>query len=162
MPLHRARLRISEYNKNRKRRLRGQERKIQMVSLSLTSMVDMFAILVIFLLVNSSSVSQWIEVGRDVVLPKAKHADEPKKAATLEITLTDVYGDKALLAKVADLKASSGKNSLKAWLSTIKSEHASINLVAHEEIPFGVLKSIIAACQSSGVKQVNLAVQPTQ
>ena len=47
MPITKARLKISDYNEQRKANLRGREGRIRMVSLSLTSMVDMFAILVI-------------------------------------------------------------------------------------------------------------------
>src|SRR5438034_5609681 len=100
MPLRRARLRISDYNDKRKTRLRSQERRIHMVSLSLTSMVDMFAILVIFLLVNSSSVSQWIEVSHHIELPASKFSEKPQEASTLELSTEAVFGGKTSLMPI--------------------------------------------------------------
>src|ERR1700722_632705 len=98
MPLHRARLRISDYAEKRKSRSKHQERRIRMVSLSLTSMVDMFAILVIFLLVNTSTVSQWIQVSHNIELPKAKFVDAPKKAATIQISNEGIFVEEEKLA----------------------------------------------------------------
>src|SRR5260370_15184294 len=102
MPLHRARLRISDYTEKRKSRLKHQERRIRMVSLSLTSMVDMFAILVSFLLVNSSTVSQWIEVSHNIELPRAGLVDPPKKAPAIQVSNEGIFGDEKLLVSARD------------------------------------------------------------
>ena len=159
MPLKKARFRISEYNQTRKRRLQGQERKIRMISLSLTSMVDMFAILVVFLLMNSSTVAQWIEISGDITLPKAKHSEDPEKALTVEIGQKEILADRKPVMAITGLDAAN--NPLRALLGGRKGERTHINIVAHEDIAFGVLKKVIAISQGSGYKQVNLAVQPT-
>src|SRR5687768_6613873 len=101
MPLKRARLRINEYNTKRKSRLATTEKRVRNVSLSLTSMVDMFAIMVIFLLTNASSVSQWLEVGHGIDLPKTKFSDPPPKGATVQISKEAVFVDQKELVKTA-------------------------------------------------------------
>src|SRR6185437_7663507 len=105
MPLQRARLKISDYSKKRKLRVTKQERRILMASLSLTSLVDMFAILVIFLLASSSSVNQWIKVAHRIELPQAKFTTPPPKAATVEISSGAIYGDEKYLASVSQAQA---------------------------------------------------------
>ena len=162
MPLKRARLRISDYNDNRKARLKSQERRVRMVSLSLTSMVDMFAILVIFLLVNSSTVSQWIEVSHGIVLPKAGNTEAPKRSATLQISKEGLFSDNVLIASAQDVfQGNAFLVPLKRWLSKETKGEGYINLVAHEKVPFGLVRKVIGACQDSGFGKINLAVQPT-
>lgn len=167
MPLTKARLRISDYNQNRKNRVKDQEKRIIAVSLSLTSMVDMFAILVIFLLSSSSSVTQWIEISHKIDLPKAKFSDEPKKAAALHISETGIYGDdNKLLVPLAQVGRTSSAGSIpqvQAWLSRRPKSDKKVGyvtIVAHHQIPFGVIKRVIATCQDAGFQNVNLAVQP--
>jgi biopolymer transport protein ExbD len=148
MPITKARLRISDYAQKRKARVTKQERRILMASLSLTSMVDMFAIMVIFLLANSSTVAQWIEVSHNIELPQAKFADPPPKAATLQIAQGMIYGDTKTLDPIRN------------WLGRNAKKEGFINIVAHHRVPYGVIKRVIATCQDAGYKNVNLAVQP--
>lgn len=163
MPITRARLKISDYNKNRKTRLRNQEKKMMMASLSLTSMVDMFAILVIFLLTSASSVSQWIEIAHNIDLPKAKHSDQPPKAAALEITGSTVYADKHAIVSVAQVlqaPPSGVVEPIRAYLAKHAKKDGYITVVASQKLPFGVIRRVISTCQGAGFPNVNLAVQP--
>jgi biopolymer transport protein ExbD len=138
-----------------------QERKIRMVSLSLTSMVDMFAILVIFLLTNSSTVSQWIDVGHDIQLPKATGQDQPVKAATIQINSETVFADRKPLTSVRQVLAGGPTSeAVRGWLAKQKKE-GYVNIVADSRVPFGVVRRVIATCQASGFANVNLAVEPS-
>lgn len=162
MPITKARLRISDYNEKRKARLRHQERRIRMVSLSLTSMVDMFAILVIFLLSNSASVSQWIEVSPGIDLPKARASDPPPKAAALQISKEFVFANnKPLIAIPKILGGPATIDAVRAWLVRNAKKDGYVNIVAHQKIQYGVVKRVIATCQEAGFGNVNLAVQPS-
>lgn len=162
MPIKKARLRISDYNSTRKSKLKHNERRIRMVSLSLTSMVDMFAILVIFLLANSASVTQWIELGHDIQLPKAKASDPPPRAATLQISKDTLYGDdRKAIMKVNQISGGPMTiEPLKAWLTKRRNKDGYVNIVGHTKLPYGVIRRIIATCQDAGFGNVNLAVQP--
>lgn len=162
MPLHKARLKISDYNETRKKRLGSQDRKMRMVSLSLTSMVDMFAILVIYLLTNSSSVSQWIEVGHKIELPRAQHAGDqpPAKSATLQINREGIFGEEKLIVTSAQLMGVTSSASIKGFLAKQKDKNGYVNIVADVNVPFGVIRRVITSCQEAGFGNVNLAVQP--
>ncbi|NUM87992.1 MAG: biopolymer transporter ExbD [Bdellovibrionales bacterium] len=163
MPLKRARLQISDYNKKRKSRIAKQERRAMMVNLSLTSMVDMFAILVIFLLANQGTVNDWLKTGKDIDLPKARSEQTPPRAASLQISLTSVTGDDKTLMTTAQIRQTTAP--ISKWLSAVprpggKGQDAYVNIVADRRIPFGTIRRVIAACQGSGFGNVNLAVQP--
>jgi biopolymer transport protein TolR len=166
MPLKKARLRISDYNQNRKTRLRSQERKTRVATLSLTSMVDMFAILVIFLLTNSSTVTQWIEVSHGIELPRASKAEQQQKAATIQISKEGVFVEgKMIIALAQVVQGPATVETVRTWLKSMPKEKGAkedsyVNVVAHERVPFGVIKKIVATCQDSGFGKVNLAVQP--
>jgi biopolymer transport protein TolR len=160
MPLTRARLKISDYNESRKNRLRTQERRIYMVSLSLTSMVDMFAILVIFLLVNASSVSQWIEVSHNIQLPTSKFSEKPEEASTLELSTEAVFGGKVMLMTIGGVKANESLKPLSEWLKSSAAKKGLINVVAHQDLPYGVIRRVVALLKNEGYNNINLAVQP--
>lgn len=160
MPLQKARLKISDYNQQRKASLRKKERRLQMVSLSLTSMVDMFAILVIFLLTNTSTVSTWFEIGKGIELPKAKYSQDPIKGSTIQISDNGIYGDNTLLLTQEAFQAGpSAIQTLTSWLSS-QPDHKIVNVVGHHKIPYGSVKRIMLACQEAGFQNINLAVQP--
>lgn len=161
MPITKARLRISDYNKQRKASLKKQQRRIAMVSLSLTSMVDMFAILVIFLLTNTSAITQWVEVGQGIKLPRAHSADPVPRGVTVQVTASALFGDKQELISVTDIvHGPMSIQPLKAWLEAQSKKDAVVNLVGHEAVPFGTMRKVVATCQDAGYTNVNLAVQP--
>ncbi|MGE4232988.1 MAG: ExbD/TolR family protein [Bacteriovoracia bacterium] len=162
MPLKRARLKISDYNDSRKRKLRDSERKVRAASLSLTSMVDMFAILVIFLLTNNSSVTKWLEMHHAMELPQTKFSESPKKrSALIEVAREGVFADKNRLATISQVQSGGATiTALKNWLSKQDKNDGYVSVMADKKVAFGVIKKIISTCEVSGFKNVNLAVQP--
>ncbi len=73
-------------------------------SLSLTPMVDMFTILVIFLLQNYSSTGEVLYIPKEVQLPKASQIKELKPAHVVIITSVDVILDKETIVKADQVK----------------------------------------------------------
>lgn len=92
-------------------------RRSPVTGLSLTSMVDMFTILVVFLLMNYSSTGEIIYIPKDVKLPKASQTKELKPAHIVTLTQTDVVLDKTTVAKLDDVK------SQKDWLVVSLKDH---------------------------------------
>lgn len=163
MPITKARFRISDYNEQRKKSVRDKEGKIRMVSLSLTSMVDMFAILVIFLLTSSGTVTQWLELGHGIELPKAKSGTPSQRGITLEISKRGLYVQKKPFLSVSKIMASPGPDAmLQEWLKRQPKENTYVNVVADKSLPFGVVKRVVLASQDAGFAAVNLAIQPTE
>jgi biopolymer transport protein TolR len=163
MPITKARLKISDYNEQRKAQLKRNAQRIRVVSLSLTSMVDMFAILTIFLLVNAGAVTQWIELGHGIHLPKAKFADPPQKALVIQLSNDTLYGERQPILSMQEIMKSNQLTlpAMQQWLLKQGPRKDSfVNMVADEKVPFGAMKKIIATCKKAGFENVNLAVQP--
>ena len=67
-------------------------------------MVDMFTILVVFLLQNYSSTGEIIYIPKDVKLPKASQVKELKPAHVVMITNTEVILDKDTITTLDEVK----------------------------------------------------------
>jgi biopolymer transport protein ExbD len=122
-------------------------------------MVDMFAILVIFLLTNSSTVTQWLEVSQSIKLPSAKHASAPQKASSLQITQDAVWDKDTKIVSLSEVDSKEGKLKFKSWL-TDQPHTNDFHIAADETIPYGNIKKVISVLQSEKIARVNLAVQP--
>lgn len=81
--------------------------------LSLTAMVDMFTVLVIFLLQNFSGDQQYLIVHKDIKLPKAESTKDLKPAFVVTISKTEVILDKTVIATVDEVK-----NQGEEWMIT--------------------------------------------
>jgi biopolymer transport protein ExbD len=65
--------------------------------LSLTAMVDMFTVLVIFLLQNFSGEQQMLQMHKDIELPKAQAIKELKPAFVITVTKSEILLDNAVI-----------------------------------------------------------------
>lgn len=164
MPLKRARRRISDYNSNRQKHNKSLEAAAQAASLPLTSMVDMFSVLVIYLIMNASAVAEWVSLGTKIELPKGKYiGDAPQKGATLQINKEMVFGelDVPLITVEKVQKGPFSVPEIKEYLKKQENKTGYVNVVADAHVPFGVMRRVIASCQDAGFKNVNLAIEPT-
>lgn len=75
------------------------------VVLSLTAMVDMFTVLVIFLLQSYNSTGQVIFIPKEIVLPKASNIKELKPAVVVTISQKEVLIDKTHVISFQELQA---------------------------------------------------------
>lgn len=73
--------------------------------LQLTAMVDMFTVLVVFLLQNYNVTGQVIYIPKEVVLPKAEQIKELKPAVVVTISSKEVLIDKTPIITGEALKA---------------------------------------------------------
>lgn len=78
--------------------------------LSLTAMVDMFTVLVIFLLQNYNATGEILYIPKEVVLPKASSVRELKPAHVVTISNKEILLDKDPVATFDDVKASEDWN----------------------------------------------------
>lgn len=72
--------------------------------LSLTAMVDMFTVLVIFLLQNYNSTGEVIYIPKEVTLPKAAQIKELKPAVVVTISNKEIIVDKTTVATFDQVK----------------------------------------------------------
>lgn len=73
--------------------------------LSLTAMVDMFTVLVIFLLQNYNATGEILYIPKEVTLPKASSIKELKPAHVVTISSKEVLLDKTPIATFAEVQA---------------------------------------------------------
>ena len=83
---------------------RGAKRSV-VVTLSLTAMVDMFTVLVIFLLQNYNATGEVLFLPKEVELPKAQKIKELKPAVVVTISQKQVFVDKDPVIATADVAA---------------------------------------------------------
>ncbi|MGE9744614.1 ExbD/TolR family protein [Bdellovibrio bacteriovorus] len=72
--------------------------------LSLTAMVDMFTVLVIFLLQNYNATGEILYIPKDVVLPKATSVRELKPAHVITISSNEILLDRDVVATFDEVK----------------------------------------------------------
>jgi len=87
------------------RLLRRKKAKRDVVAvLSLTAMVDMFTVLVVFLLQNYNVTGQVLYIPKEVTLPKAQQIKELKPAVVVTISRKEVLLDKTVIISFDQLK----------------------------------------------------------
>ena len=150
-----------------KRMQRHYRRMDKAGGLNLVSLMDIFTILVFFLMVNSSDV-QVLNQDKNVQLPVSNADQIPKDALALAITNDDILVGGRAIVKVEQMRNFSGdiEPLLKAELdyqaarsSVVASAHGRpIIIVADRSLPYELLKKIMTTCVNSGYASISLAV----
>ena len=154
---------------SRRMRRMGRNRKIT-TGLLLTSLMDIFTILVFFLLFHSSG-SDVQEPPRDIHLPESVVESKPRE--TVEITVSPelvivqgkaVIGTPELLdaesetvAEITERLEQLQRNIIGISTKTVV-ESKEVTILADKTIPFQVLKKIMSTCTGSGYGKISLAV----
>ena len=139
-------------------------------ALNLVSLMDIFTILVFFLLVNSSDV-ETLPNAKDLQLPESIADKKAKETVVILIGETDIIVQGTPVAKVADVMAIKG-NDIPALREALLSQNdrvmrreAQDDIVAREvtimgdkDIPYRLLKKVMATCTQSDYGQISLAV----
>ena len=154
---------------SRRMRRMGRNRKIT-TGLLLTSLMDIFTILVFFLLFHSSG-SDVQEPPRDIHLPESVIESKPRE--TVQITVSPelvlvqgkaVIGTPELLdaeiemvAEITERLTQLERNIIGISTKTVV-ENKEVTILADKTIPFRVLKKIMSTCTGSGYGKISLAV----
>lgn len=87
---------------------KAKRKKAMIAGLNLTAMVDMFSLLVIFLLQTFSTSPELVMVTKGVTLPAAVTGRELEDSPVLAISADEVYLDQKLIGKTGELLANPG------------------------------------------------------
>ena len=155
-----------------KRMARHHQRTGRGASLNLVSLMDIFTILVFFLLVNSAEV-QTLEPPRALKLPESVALEKPRDTVIVMVTRDQVLVQGSPVVSVADVEASEGvvieplRAALKAQTDRALVRAAATDLSAREitilgdrEVPYRVLKKVMATCTEADYGQLSLAAMP--
>ncbi len=139
-------------------------------TLNLVSLMDIFTILVFFLLVNSSDV-QTLPNAKDMQLPESIAEKKPEENVTVLIGKTDILVQGRPVVKIAEVMATRGndipklREALLAQNDRVLRREARDNIAGREvtimgdkEISYRLLKKVMATCTASDYGQISLAV----
>ncbi len=135
--------------------------------INLVSLMDIFTILVFFLLVNSSQV-EVLPNAKTIKLPKSVAEQKPKETLAIMVSNEDLLVQGRFVAKVADVLASDEmiiiplKTELEYQAArsvvTAAKPRREITIVADKNIPYKLLKRIMVTCNSANYSNISLAV----
>ena len=139
-------------------------------ALNLVSLMDIFTILVFFLLVNSSDV-ETLPNAKELQLPESIADQKAKETVVILIGEEDIIVQGTPVAKVRDVMNTKGNSIPKlkeARLSQndrvlrreAKDDIAGreVTIMGDKEIPYRLLKKVMATCTESDYGQISLAV----
>jgi biopolymer transport protein ExbD len=138
--------------------------------LNLVSMMDIFTILVFFLLVNSSDV-EVLPSSSDIELPQSIAEDKPEISVIILIDEERILVQGTPVATVADVLARPG-NDIPALRQALLAQNdrelqkgskndiaaREVTIMGDKDIPYRLLKKVMATCTASDYGQISLAV----
>lgn len=154
----------------RARRAERRDRNKTMVDLNLVSLIDIFTILIFFLLANASDV-EILPNTKAVKLPESTAEQAPKETVVVIVSRDDIVVQGRRVASVADaLRADDVIQPLKAELdyhagrTLIKDAKGSvgkdITIMGDKDIPFRLLKKVMVTCARANYGNIAFAVLP--
>ena len=162
--------------RNTRRIKRMSRNRVKITKVNLTSLMDVFTILVFFLLVNSGSV-ELVEAPKNVQLPESRVETKPRETVVIFVSPEDVLVQGQIVARVDDiLEGQAGIfDSLTSRLAELKDSvigpstlsvagSLEVTILADKSVPFVVIRRIMTTCTDEGYENVSLAVieKPTQ
>lgn len=154
------------------RRIKRMSRKRLklLTKMNLTSLMDVFTILVFFLLVNSGS-ADVMDTPKEIELPQSIVESKPRETVVIFVGKEQVLVQGEPIALIADILESPGEDiqPIMDRLAMINeniigpnTKHVAasreVTILADKSIPFSVIKRIMSTCTSQGYSHISLAV----
>ena len=154
------------------RRIKRMSRKRLklLTKMNLTSLMDVFTILVFFLLVNSGS-ADVMDTPKEIELPQSIVESKPRETVVIFVGKEQVLVQGEPIALIADILESPGEDiqPIMDRLAMINeniigpnTKHVAasqeVTILADKSIPFSVIKRIMSTCTSQGYGRISLAV----
>ena len=145
------------------------KRKRESTGMMLTSLMDIFTVLVLYLLVNQST-GVALDPPPWVTLPDSAVDTAPRESIVISLTKTDVLIQGQPVATIAELNASPvadidaiHQRILQIKESADKEKDPSgvsteVTILADRSVPFRVLKKVMTSSSNAGYGKISLAV----
>lgn len=153
-----------------KRMAKHHRRLGSQTKLNLVSLMDIFTILVFFLLVNSSDV-EVLQVDKSMTLPTSSADKMPATTVVVRVNATDLIVGGRAVAKVQDIESVAGNDiaALSAELKYLSSkarpltaaqalQGRAVTIMGDKDIPYTLLKKVMATCAAADYRNISLAV----
>lgn len=157
----------------RAKRMDRRHRKQIVATISLTALIDIFANLLFFLLINVS-MDYHLTPGKGLVLPESSTDLNPKEMLTLMVNGNDIIvnGRKIADVGVALARVDDTIPELKTELDYLASKNPvmpddkgqierEVTVLGDKQIPYQLLKRIMATCSANQYTKISLAVLRT-
>ena len=149
---------------------RRHDRAKKGVPLNLVSLMDIFTILVFFLLVNSSDV-EVLPNAKDIQLPESIAEEKAKETVVILISENHIIVQGTPVANVAEVMKRRG-NDIPELRQALLSQNdrvlrkeaqediagREVTIMGDKDIPYRLLKKVMATCTESDYGQISLAV----
>jgi len=156
--------------KNSRRIKRMSRSRKKFATLSLTSMMDVFTILVFFLLVNSGQ-TELVQAPKDVMLPESVVESKPRETVVIMVSPERVLVQGEPTVLIADIVATDEQNiepiaaqlaNLQDRVIGVRTEAASrskeVTILADKGVAFDVIRRIMSTCTAQGYTKISLTV----
>lgn len=172
--------------KRQSRRMKRMARSRKKVpGMNLTSLMDVFTILVFFLLTNTSN-NEALEPPKVITLPDSVVETKPRETVTLMVTDEEILVESKSVIATADVidsedriieaikQAMIAEMAKAITVANMEQEGAAgevdelteaeeplppeVNILADRTIPFSLLKKVMSSCTDAGYSKVSLAV----
>lgn len=151
----------------RARRMERHHKRKKQPGLNLVSLMDIFTILVFFLLVSSSNVQQ-LHTSKEISLPTSISTLAPKETLVIAITARDILVQGRRVASTSEVMASvepliaSLMDELnfeagKARFSTAEKKARSVTIIGDKKVPYEVLSKILSTCREASYTKISFA-----
>jgi biopolymer transport protein ExbD len=142
--------------------------RFKITKMNLTSLMDVFTILVFFLLVNSGSV-ELVEAPKNVSLPESHVESKPRETVVIFISPVDVLVQGEIVARVDDIlegregtidpiniRLAELKESVVGPSTMAVAGSQEVTILADKSVPFVVIRKIMSTCTDEGFENVSL------
>lgn len=141
--------------------------------LNVTPLVDMFVILVLFLIANFSATGEILAMSKDIELPEASNTDELQLAPVVQVSKDQVIVSGTSVGRVDDLTREDYLNipALEEKLRDMKKQFedlhnaandsgafkGDVNIQADRKVQFRIIKRVMFSCAAAGYGNIAFA-----
>lgn len=156
--------------RNSRRIKRMSRNRVKIPKMNLTSLMDVFTILVFFLLVNTGAV-EVMEAPKNMTLPEARVDAKPRETVVIFVSPDEVLVQGKIVASVADILDGEAEmvEPITSRLAELRDNivgpstlavagSQEVTILADKSVPFLVIRKIMSACTGEGYENVSLAV----
>ncbi|HJV70654.1 biopolymer transporter ExbD [Ideonella sp.] len=145
-------------------------RNQQQLDLNLVSLIDVFTILIFFLLSNSTEV-ETLPASKAVKLPESTAQQSPHETLVVVVSGTDIVVEGRRIADVAEVLKSpddliaplKAELDLLATRQVVKQENqakmSAITIMGDKDIPYQLLRKVMVTCARANFSDVSFAVR---
>ena len=151
------------------KRAERKTRNVSQLDMNLVSLIDIFTILIFFLLSNSADV-EILPSNKAVKLPESTAEKKPRETVVVVVTPSDILVQGRKVAQVADVMGSEddlieplkAELDLQAGRQVIRRENEAqtktVTIMGDKQIPYRLLRKVMVTCARANFSEVSFAV----